>query len=143
MPAQFDDFGIRFLYPENWKTVDREESEGDRGVTFDLPDGGFLSVEVTEAESETDLLERIIAAIAEEYEDLEHESSQMEILPSGVKATDLRFYYLDLLIMSRIVILPYSADVDALLVIQMQAESRDFDKNEAVFAAVLKQILES
>jgi hypothetical protein len=50
---------------------------------------------------------------------------------------DFRFYYLDLLITSRLVIV---ATDEATLVVQMQAESRDFDANEMVFAAILKQI---
>ncbi|MEM0924675.1 MAG: hypothetical protein AAGJ83_01425 [Planctomycetota bacterium] len=143
MPARFDSFGIQFLYPDNWKTVDREESEGDDGVTFDLPGGGFLSVELTDHASESELIDGIVAAISEEYEELEREISALDVLPDGVNATDLRFYYLDLLIVSRIVVLRHSAiPADSLLVVQMQAESRDFDKNEAVFSAVLKQIVD-
>ncbi|MEO1618475.1 MAG: hypothetical protein AAFV88_21665 [Planctomycetota bacterium] len=145
MPAQFDAFGIQFLYPENWKTVQREEGEGDQGVTFDLPSGGFVSIEQTRSVSEEELIGRIVDAISEEYDELEQERVHLDVLPEEMAATDFRFYYLDLLIVSRVVVVP-AMDVpgdDTMLVIQIQAESRDFDENEVVFAAILKQILDA
>ncbi|KAA5544385.1 hypothetical protein FYK55_08550 [Roseiconus nitratireducens] len=167
MPAQFDAFGIRFLYPDNWKIADRPDEEGDRGTTFDLPSGGFVSLEKTRAEEVEPLVERIVDAIAADYEDLERETISLEGLPADAHAIDLRFYYLDLLVISRLVVLqlpretevtPAPADtlladvptaVDPsrqgapMLVLQMQAESRDFDQNEPVFRAILKQITDS
>ncbi len=163
MPAQFDSFGIRFLYPDNWAVAARGEEEGDQGATLDLPSGGFWTVEVTRSGSVEALIDKIVTAISSEYEELEREDLSLETLPEGTPVTDLRFYYLDLLIVSRIVVLPMpgaapssllesvlpesglpeSGDDDAVMVIQMQAESRDFDKNEPVFAAILKQIVES
>jgi len=144
MPAQFDSFGVRFLYPDNWTVADRDEEEGDQGATLDLPTGGFISLELTHADAVDDLVEGIVRTIAAEYDDLEREESHLEVLPESTPVTDLRFYYLDLLIVSRLVFLKPPSDElgENVLVIQMQAESRDFDKNEAVFAAILKQIVD-
>ncbi len=142
MPAQFDSFGVRFLYPDNWTVADRAEEEGDQGATLDFPGGGFFSIERTKADEVPGLIEQIVVAIAADYEDLEREDVALDVLPADTPVTDLRFYYLDLLIVSRIVILRPDGDPagEDVLMVQMQAESRDFDKNEPVFAAILKQI---
>ena len=139
MPAQFDSFDLRFLYPDNWKIAARDESDGEQGTTFDLPEGGFFSIERTESDADPALIDGIVDTIAGDYEDLEREDMSLEVLPEGTPVADLRFYYLDLLIISRIVVL---GDAGGCLVIQMQAESREFDKNEAVFSAILKQIVD-
>ena len=145
MPAEFNSFGIRFLYPENWTLVDREEGEGNGGATLDLPGGGFVSLEMTHGGEVDQVIERVVTAIANDYDAIERENLTLEVLPAGAPVTDLRFYFLDLLIVSRVVVLPVrpEGDEDALLVLQLQAESRDFDKNEPVFAAILKQIVDA
>lgn len=144
MPAQFDSFGVRFLYPDNWTIADRPDEEGDTGATLDLPSGGFLSLEVTQADAVEELVDGIVGTIAADYEDLEREDIVLDVLPQSTPATDLRFYYLDFLIVSRLVILPMPGEPaeEKVLVVQMQAESRDFDQNEPVFSAILKQIVE-
>ncbi len=144
MPAEFNSFGIRFLYPDNWALVDREDDEGDRGATMDLPGGGFVALELTEAAKAEQVIERVVNAITNEYETVEREDLTLEVLPADAPVTDLRFYYLDLLIVSRLIALPMDRGCSdpSVLVIQFQAESRDFDKNEPVFAAILKQIVD-
>lgn len=148
MPVQFDSFGVRFLYPDNWKIVERGEEEGDQGATLDVPGGGFVAIERTDANSVEEMIEGIVRAIAEDYEDLERENTSLDILGPDTPVTDLRFYYLDLLIISRLVVLsgsvlPDAIDDSEVLLIQMQAESRDFDKNEMVYNALLKQIVDA
>ena len=144
MPKQFDSCGLKFLYPDNWEIVDREESEGDQGSTLDIPGGGFFSIERTDASVVESLVDSLVETIAADYQDLEREDTSWDAVPENAKVAELRFYYLDLLIISRIVIVDDSIVSDAtgeeMLVIQMQAESRDFDKNEPVFAAIMKQI---
>lgn len=138
MPATFESFGIKFLYPDNWKTVAREEDEGSDGVTFELPSGGFFTLE---REREGQLAEEIIEAVAdsisEEYEEVEREQVRLEGAAADERCVDFRFYYLDLLVISRLIVMPVDGTT---LVIQMQAESRDFDENELVFSAILQQI---
>jgi hypothetical protein len=144
MPSQFDSFGVRFLYPDNWILAERDVEDGDQGATLDLPAGGFVSLEITPADQVDGLVDGIVRAIAADYEDLEREDISLEGLPAGTRVTDLRFYYLDLLIISRLIFLkpPNDPTGQSVLMIQAQAESRDFDKNEAVFAAILKQIVD-
>lgn len=141
MPATFESFGIKFLYPDNWKEIERPEDEGSDGVTLELPTGGFFSIEKEhEGQQVSEIIKQVANSIADDYEEIEREEVLLpESLPNE-KTIDFRFYYLDLLIVSRLIILQAE---DRTLVLQLQAESRDFDDNELVFAAVLKQIRDS
>lgn len=141
MPATFESFGIRFLYPDNWKEVVRPEDEGGDGVTLELPTGGFFMVEKDrEGQLAEEIIEEIGDSIAEEYDEIEHEEVELPGESQHERAVDFRFYYLDLVVVSRVVIMMAGGNT---LVLQMQAESRDFDTNELVFTAILKQIRES
>ena len=85
-------------------------------------------------------LSAVADSIAEDYEEIEREEiSLAEALPNE-HTIDFRFYYLDLLIVSRLIIFKAAGRT---LILQIQAESRDFDENNLVFSAILKQIRES
>lgn len=136
MPATFESPGIKFLYPDNWTIAERAEDEGGDGGTFELPSGGFFSIERDrEGQLIEELIEEITDSLEQDYGEVERDESDQGTPDERV--VDFRFYYLDLLIISRLVVLRVG---DATYVIQMQAESRDFDANEMVFAAILKQI---
>lgn len=141
MPATFESFGIKFLYPDNWKEIERLEDEGGDGVTLELPTGGFFSLEKErEGQSVSAIIEEVANSIAEDYDEIEREEISLpEALPDE-KSIDFRFYYLDLVIVSRLIILLAGRTT---LILQLQAESRNFDDNELVFAAILKQIRDS
>lgn len=135
MPATFESFGLRFLYPDNWTIAERAEDEGSDGVTLELPSGGFFSIEpIREGQLEEELIEEIADSIAQDYGEVERAEVPSE---DGWRTVDFQFYYLDLLVVSRVKIVPIGS---VTYFIQMQAESRDFEKNEMVFAAILKQI---
>ena len=140
MTAQFDSLGVTFLYPENWVVSERPDGELDSGVTLELPSGGFFSIEKDDSLLPDDeLIQQIVSAIVAEYDDVEQEEIEMEQIGENDRAYELRFYYLDLLVICRLIMM---ARGEERLLIQMQAESRDFDANEMVFAAILKQIFE-
>ena len=138
MPVTFDSFGVKFLYPDNWTQVDRPEEEGKEGVTLELPSGGFFTIErVNAGELAEELIEEVADSISEEYDEIERGKIDLGGNADRESAVEFRFYYLDLLIISRLDII----ELDGMtLVIQMQAESRDFDENERVFAALLQQL---
>lgn len=138
MPAQFDSFGVKFLYPDNWVVVERPEEEMGSGVTLEMPSGGFFSIEKDDSILPDDeLIERIVSAISVEYDEVEQEDITIEQIGPDDRALELRFYYLDLLVVCRMIL---TSRGDERLVVQMQAESRDFDANEQVFAAILQQM---
>ena len=141
MPATFESFGLQFLYPENWTRLARGDDEGADGATLELPTGGFFSIELDrEGMLDEELVEEVVDSIAAEYEEVERETVQLAGALPDEMAVDFRFYYLDLLIISRLILLTLNG---RRYVIQIQAESRDFDSNEMVFAAILKQLRES
>lgn len=141
MPATFEEYGVCFLYPDNWEIAERSAEEESVGVTIESPDGTFFSLHRYHGQSRADdLLRQAASAMQAEYEQLESEPyADPDALP-GERGSDLRFYYLDLLISARILVIPDAGD---LLLVQMQGENRDFDRQERVFAAMLKTLRES
>ena len=138
MPATFESFGIRFLYPDNWTVAQRGEDESDEGLTLELPSGGFFSIELEdEGHSDDEVIKRVEEAIRVEYHEVETEEVALNDASEDERCVDMRFYYLDLLIISRLVLVKRDAET---LIVQIQSESRDFDQNEPVFNAILKQI---
>ena len=140
MPATFESFGIKFLYPDNWVVSPGAQQEETQGVTLELPSGGFFSIDFdVKGLSDDELFERVAEAIREEYEDLETEKVMLADAVEGETAIDYRFFYLDLVIVSRVILLRANG---RRMLAQFQAESRDFDANEMVLNAILKQIRE-
>jgi hypothetical protein len=138
MPATFDSFGLKFLYPDNWSRVDSGEAEEHEGVTLELPSGGFFSIErEMEGQLADELIEEIASSFETDYGEVEREELPFRSPSTVERAVEFRFYYLDLLIISRMLILGRR---EKTYVIQMQAESRDFESNEMVFNAILKQL---
>ena len=138
MPKSFESFGVKFLYPDNWTLAERDEEGGDEGVTLELPGGGFFAVErERDGELVEELIEEVADSLAEDYGDVEREEVELPGASDQERCVEFRFYYLDLLIISRLTIMKLDG---VTLVVQMQAESRDFDANEMVFEALLKQI---
>ncbi len=138
MPASFDSFGIQFLYPDNWRLTPRDDQEGTEGVTMELPNGGFFSIERGhQGMLDEELIEEISDTLEESYDDVEREEIELPDATAGERCVEFRFYYLDLIIVSRLILIT----IDGVrFLVQFQAENRDFDANEMVLAAILKQI---
>lgn len=152
MPGSFEGFGVRFLYPENWTISEqRDATDADAaGVSLETPEGAFVLVHrFPRVTNPQQVVDRAISAMREEYDPLEIEEygalanePQLATLENPLieAGADLSFYVLDLLITTRMLGIVDAGDV---VLVQMQAESRDFDKLEAVFAAVLKTLRDS
>ncbi len=140
MPATFDDIGLRFLYPDNWIIAAGADDRGSCGVMFDLPTRGFFLIELADTcASDDEVIEQVVATVAAEYDEVERETVTLPDAGENERAVELQFYFLDMLIQSRIMVI-YAGEQR--LLIQIQAESRDFDAGEPVFAAILKQLRE-
>ena len=138
MTAKYSEHGLDLLYPENWTIAERSPEEP-QGVTFDLPSGGFLSIDPIDGDAdEIELLyQQMASRVGEDYGEHEAEELATEDRAGVRKLVEYRFYYLDLIIQSHLMIVDLGERVYA---VQYQAESRDFEKNEAVFAAMLTQM---
>jgi hypothetical protein len=138
MPATFDEYGVRFMYPDNWEITERTGGEESVGVTLESPDGAFFSLNRYHRQNAPESLkEQVIGAMRAEYEEIEVVPDPHSVPSQGEAGCELNFFVLDLLVTARILIIPDRQD---LLLLQIQAENRQFDKQERVFEAMLKTL---
>src|SRR5262249_30986267 len=96
MAAQFDEGGIRFRYPENWR-LEREKSENGWTVTVQSPDTAFLLVSVDEDMPSTEqVAQTALEALRAEYPELEADECVDSVAGQPAVGHDIRFISLDL-----------------------------------------------
>ena len=138
MPAVFEGDGIRFLYPDNWKLVGDGGGE-DGSVTVQSPQGAFWSVSRHRAGPAAQTVAgEILSAMRREYPQVEVEEAQDQVGGALAVGYDMRFYCLDLLVVSTVRTVEQSGRT---LAIMCQAEDRDFDRLKSVFSAITHSLL--
>lgn len=96
MAAQFDDAGIHFRYPENWR-LEREENETGWTVSVQSPETAFLMLCLREDLPPTDeVAETALEALREVYPDLEADECVDSIAGRPAVGHDIQFFSLDL-----------------------------------------------
>ena len=96
MPAEFSEGGIRLQYPENWTFV-KEPTEEGWTVMIQSPETAFLLLTLREDSPEPELLvETALAALREDYSDLEADSAVDSLAGQPAIGHDIRFFSLDL-----------------------------------------------
>jgi hypothetical protein len=96
MAAQFDEGGIRFRYPENWR-LEREDNETGWTVSIQSPDTAFVLISLNEDMPTTDeVAETALAALREDYPDLEASDCVESLAGQVAIGHDIRFFSLDL-----------------------------------------------
>lgn len=139
MPAVYDNLGVRFLYPENWSIIDEDVEGWPQTVTVQSQETGFWTLHGYPARQEVQpAIDELVAAIEAEF-------GEVEVLPAEeafddivTKGFDLAFFYLDLLVEAKI---RWIRTPSATLIWLYQAESREFEKSEAVFQAIAVSML--
>lgn len=94
--AVFHKEGIQFHYPENWK-LSPEETEDGWSATVQTADGGaffLLSVHQSRPDVQT-VLDTTLAALREDYPDLETTPAQEKIAGHKTQGVDAEFLSLD------------------------------------------------
>jgi hypothetical protein len=141
MSAVFENFGVSFMYPENWnlEDVSGDLDAGPKTVTVNSPTGGFWSLQVYEpAVDPQPLVDQFRLTMEAEYEGLESHPTEEEVGEVKWSGYDLDFYYLDFVVSARV----RSARVGKrTYVLSCQAETRDFDKLAPVFDAMTYSLL--
>jgi hypothetical protein len=141
MPAVYENFGVRFLYPENWSITDVEDEGWPRSVTVQSQDTGFWSLHVYPPAHELKpIVKELIAAIQAEFDDIEVLPAKEKFGETPTTGVDLAFFYLDVLVEAQIRCLRTPS---ATLVWMYQAESREFEAIEAVFQAIAVSMLQT
>jgi hypothetical protein len=139
MPAFFDHLGVRFQYPESWTLEAAEDAEGN-DVTVFSPGGAFWSLTIHENGDPELLAERAVAAMREEYDELDCETVTDSIAGQELTAYDLNFYCLDLTNTAQI--RAYRRGERSFLLI-WQAEDREFDLFAPIFRAIATSLIEA
>jgi hypothetical protein len=139
MPAVFDKLGIRFQYPENW-TLETDAAAADRQtISVYSPEGAFWTVMCYPQDADPlELARTALAAMQNEYEELDSETVQEEVGDVELVGFDLNFYCLDLT--NTAWIRAGSTTSNTYLVI-CQAEDREFEQMSAVFQAIMLSLL--
>jgi hypothetical protein len=96
MATQFDEGGIRFRYPENWK-LEREENDTGWTVTVQSPGTAFMLLSLREdLPTPNEMAETALAALREDYPDLEADECVDSLAGQPAVGHDIRFFSLDL-----------------------------------------------
>ena len=141
MPAVFERFGVRFLYPENWSLMDLEVEDWPRSVTVQSQETGFWSLHVyPPMQSPMPIVDELVSAIREEFSDLEVLPASETLDDTPVAGVDIAFFYLDLLVEAKI---RYVQTPSGTLIWHYQAESQEFEEIERVFQAIAVSLLQT
>lgn len=140
MPATYRNFGIEFLYPDNWTVTDEQVTGWPRSVGLQSPDGSFLVLQVHPATPPLELANEVLQTMRAEYASLEAESVIEQVESEDLVGFDLDFYYLDMLISARV---RATRVDDRTYVWFFQGENRDFDRMLPVFLAIETGLLRS
>ena len=96
MSLTFEEDGIRFQYPENWR-LEREDNETGWTVTVQSPDTAFilLSFDADMPEPEQ-VAQTALEALREEYPNLEADAFEETVAGQPAVGHDIQFFSLDL-----------------------------------------------
>ncbi|MCS7167301.1 MAG: hypothetical protein RMI91_11470 [Gemmatales bacterium] len=95
MPRTFERCGIRFQYPDNWEL---EETEMDMGwmVSVQSPETAFMLLSVHPPQISVDeVLQTTLAALQEDYRELEHKLVRQKICRRWAKGYNVHFVSFD------------------------------------------------
>jgi hypothetical protein len=93
---EFADDGIRFQYPESWR-LERQENEAGWTVSVQSPDTAFMMITFdSEMPSVDNMADTAMAALREEYPDLEADECTDSLAGQPAVGHDIRFFSLDL-----------------------------------------------
>jgi hypothetical protein len=96
MAQLFEEHGIRFQYPENWK-LEQQESDDGWTVTVQSPETAFMMLSVRDDTPDTgELTEAVLQALKEEYQELEADECVESMAGQPAVGHDIRFFSFDL-----------------------------------------------
>ena len=158
MPGTYERAGLYFDYPESWRLEEggpgEDADDGDDGsnapepggedepasVTVHSPGGAFWTVlKYRGASDPRRYLEGSLAAMREEYGDLDVVAAEESLHGHRLTGYDLNFFYLDLTSTAH---LRGVKTLGSTLLILCQADDREWDRIEGVFQAMTSSLLE-
>ncbi len=139
MPCQFSQFGVSFLYPDNW-TLDKDDARaGKQSVTVFSPGGGFWSVSIYPRTADpVRLAKTVVRTMQSEYEDLESREAEETVAGHDLIGYDLNFFFMDYTNTASVRCIRTQAATYAIF---CQAEDHEFDQIARVFLAMTTSLL--
>ena len=140
MSASYENFGIRFLYPDNWAVTDEQVDDWPRSVSVQSPSGAYWELQLYPSRmNPSRLTKEVLQAMKEVYADIESKAVSEDLWTVTATGYDLDFFCLDFLVTSRIRCFWVGSRT---CLLTCQAESRVFDRQQPVFAAITKSFLD-
>lgn len=138
MPAEFDNFGVRFQYPENW-SLDVEEGAEECSISIASPVGAFWTLSIHPPGSDLATLTRTVLGVLQgEFSDLDFETVSDRLDDQPLTGYDVHFYCLDFINTAAVRAFQTSR---AAYVLLYQAEDRDYERFEPIFRAITTSFL--
>ena len=137
MAANFEDGGIRFRYPENWR-LEREENEAGWTVSLHSPDTAFVMVCFRDdTPTPNDMAEAALAALKDDYPELESEERLDSVSGQPATGYDVRFFSLDF---SNTCFLRSFYSSEGTVLVLCQANDLELEEHEPVLRAICKSL---
>lgn len=143
MTANYQQSGVRFMYPENWELDNREDSGLPWTVSVHSPTGAFWSITVHDATTDPKTLgDKALKTVEQECQEIYFESEVVTDQVGGDDSPgyDIYFYCLDFLVAARV--RSFWLDQHSCVVLY-QAEDQDFEQLEQVFRAITESLFRS
>lgn len=140
MLSTFSEQGYSFVYPSNWELVDPQFEELPYSVGVQSPEGAFWTLTIYPVSRDPEaLVEEAVEAMRSDYEQFEYEPFKSS-LPADLEpaAREMTFIFLDFVVTSRAIAFRRGR---ATVLVQGQAESRDYERLETVFEAMTASFL--
>jgi hypothetical protein len=139
--ATYDRSGVSLAYPENWKLEEETDEEARLNLLISSPNTAFWTLIVyAETLDLGHLIDQTLAALREEYREIEVANADQEIAGEPLRGKDASFFYLDLTSTTRVRALHRGASTYLILA---QAEDREMNIAGAVFDAITQSLLET
>jgi hypothetical protein len=141
MPAFFDQPGLRFAYPDNWRIEPAEETGPITSVTVLAPGTAYWTVSRYPVQAgPNNLVEEAVAALREEYRELEIEEIHGPYARREMAGCDMAFHFLDLTSTASV---RWFREPGGLYLLVWQAEDREYDALAPVFEAMAVSLLQN
>lgn len=134
MTAIYEKLGVRFMYPANWEVVDDDPAGDPRTIAVHNQTGAFWSITAYRSGVGADeIASTALAALREEYADLEAEPRSEKIGQVDATGYEVQFYVEPFVAAARIRAFEHDSQMVLLL---CQAEDQEFDRLQRVFDAM-------
>ena len=141
MPAVYESSEFRFQYPENWRIVDDTDDTASDVVTVESPQGAIWTIACHDKDVDPkSLCEAALDALRDEEDYVDFEVTAVEDETAGIASSgyDVYFSCIELIVAARIRCFRQN---DQTFLMLSQAEIRDHDTLEPVFAAMTHSLL--